>query len=61
MSFVPKELETHVNWRSSDVADPRRWTMMLTESDQRELDHALRAAKSVSDSTTLAPATFCTK
>jgi Taurine catabolism dioxygenase TauD, TfdA family len=49
MSFVPKELETHVNWRSSDVADPRRWTMMLTESDQRELDHALKAAKSVSD------------
>ena len=27
MSFVPRELETHVNWRSSDVADPRGWTI----------------------------------
>ena len=49
MSFVPRELETHVNWRSSDVADPRGWTMELTDADQRELDHALQIAKSVSD------------
>jgi hypothetical protein len=49
MSFVPKELETHIDWRSSDVADPRQWTMELTDGDKRELDHALQVAKSASD------------
>src|SRR5208282_2054468 len=49
MPFTPKELETHIDWRSSDVSDPGRWTVELTESDHRELDHALQTAKSVSD------------
>jgi hypothetical protein len=49
VSFVPKELETHIDWRASDVADPATWTLMLTDADQRELDHALHVAKSVSD------------
>ena len=49
MSFVPKELETHIDWRASDVADPRQWTMELTDADSRELHHALQVAKSVSD------------
>jgi hypothetical protein len=45
----PRPLETHVNWRSADVADPQSWTVDLTERDTRELDHALKAAGSVSD------------
>ena len=49
MSFTPKLLETHIDWRSSEVADPERWTVELTPSDQRELDHALQTAKSASD------------
>src|ERR1700733_1051448 len=44
----PRQLETHVDWRSSDVADPRTWTVELTEQDSRELAHALTVAKSVS-------------
>jgi len=49
MSFTPKELETHIDWRSKDVADPAQWTVELSQSDHRELDHALQTAKSVSD------------
>jgi hypothetical protein len=49
MSFQPKQLETHINWRSSDVADPAKWTIELTPSDHRELGNALKTAKSVSD------------
>jgi Taurine catabolism dioxygenase TauD, TfdA family len=49
MSFAPKELETHIDWRSRDVADSAKWTVLLSESDHRELDHALETAKSVSD------------
>lgn len=49
MTFTPKPLETHVNWRKADVADPSRWTLSLTDSDKRELDHALKVAKSVSE------------
>lgn len=45
MSFAPRALETHVAWRSSDVADPTRWTVELTERDHRELDHALTVAR----------------
>ena len=48
MSFTPKPLETHVNWRKADVADPSRWTLTLTDADKRELDQALNVAKSVS-------------
>jgi len=44
-----KPLETHIAWTSADVADPRVWTVELTPADHRELDHALNAAKSVSD------------
>jgi hypothetical protein len=49
MPFAPKPLETHIDWRSSDVADPTRWTVELTASDHRELDHALETAKSASE------------
>jgi hypothetical protein len=48
MSVVPKPLETHVNWRAADVADPERWTLRLSENDHRELDRALAHAKSKS-------------
>lgn len=49
MTFQPRALETHVNWRSSDVADPARWTLVLDEADKRELDAALNVAKAKSD------------
>lgn len=49
MTFTPKPLETHINWRSPDVADPSRWTVVLSDADKRELDHALAVAKSVSE------------
>ena len=43
-----RSLETHIDWTSDDVADPRVWTVELTPSDHRELDAALARAKSVS-------------
>lgn len=45
MTFVPRKLETHVNWRSHDVQDPDAWTLYLDAADQRELDAALRHAR----------------
>src|ERR1700733_4602545 len=45
---IPRALETHIDWTSDDVADPRVWTVELTQSDHRELDAALASAKSVS-------------
>jgi len=47
--MTPHPLETHIDWTSKDVADPSVWTVALTPQDQRELDHALAHAKSVSD------------
>jgi hypothetical protein len=47
--MTPRVLEPHVDWSSADVADPKVWTVALTESDHRELDAALTHAKSVSD------------
>src|SRR5260370_585450 len=41
-------LEPHVNWRAADVAEAASWTVELTESDHRELDAALRVARSIS-------------
>ncbi len=49
MSFTPRLLEDHINWRSSDVAEPARWTVALTESDTSELDRALGVAKARSN------------
>jgi hypothetical protein len=43
-----RPLETHIDWTSDDVADPRVWTVELTAQDHRELDAALARAKSVS-------------
>ena len=48
MSFTPRPLESHVNWRAADVADPAQWTVELTPADHRELDAALANAKGVS-------------
>lgn len=48
MSFTPRKLDTHVNWRAADVRDPEQWTLRLTADDQRELDHALRTAQAKS-------------
>src|SRR5262252_4961590 len=48
MPFKPRVLEPHVNWRAADVADPGRWTLELTESDHRELEAALKFARSIS-------------
>ena len=47
--MIPRKLDTHVDWSSASVADPASWTVTLTETDHRELDHALAQAKSVSD------------
>jgi alpha-ketoglutarate-dependent taurine dioxygenase len=49
IAFEPKPLETHVDWRAGDVADPATWTVELDAADLRELDAALVAAKSVSE------------
>jgi hypothetical protein len=45
----PRPLETHIDWHSEDVADSSVWTLRLTDSDHRELDRALKTAKSHSD------------
>lgn len=45
----PRPLEAHIDWHHDDVQDERAWTYELTARDQRELDHALSTAKSVSD------------
>jgi hypothetical protein len=47
--FTPKPLETHIGWRSHDVADPATWTMQLTAADHAELAAALAVAKRVSN------------
>lgn len=49
MSFMPKPLDIHVNWRSSDVADPACYTVELSPGDHAELDAALDVAKATSD------------
>jgi len=46
---MPRPLETHIDWTSADVADPKVWTVELDATDHRELHHALAKAKSVSD------------
>lgn len=45
MSIIPRKLDTHVDWRAKDVADPAAWTVALTADDHAELDRALRHAK----------------
>lgn len=44
-----RALETHVNWRSADVADPAQWTVELTREDHEELAQALAVAKAKSE------------
>ena len=41
-------LDTHVDWRRDDVADPASWTVNFTDEDQAELANALAHAKTVS-------------
>lgn len=48
-STVPQVIETHAEWRSSDVTDPTEWTLRLDDGDLRELDAALDHARSVAD------------
>ena len=43
------ELETHANWRATDVGDADDWTLRLTPAHHAELDHALATARSVTD------------
>jgi len=47
--MIPRQLDTHVNWKADDVRDAARWTVTLSPADHRELDHALGVARSVSD------------
>ena len=44
-----RPLETHVAWHHNDVQDERAWTVELTDTDRRELDHALAVAKAQSN------------
>jgi hypothetical protein len=48
MSATPRVLESHIDWRATDVSDPNRWTVRLDDNDHRELDEALIRAKSIS-------------
>ena len=46
------ELETHANWRASDIGDTGDtgdWTLHLSDSHHRELDAALAHARTVTD------------
>jgi hypothetical protein len=42
-------LETHAEWRATDVTDPAAWTLGLTDDHLAELDAALAHARSVTD------------
>lgn len=44
--MTPMPLETHANWRSTDVQDESAWTLALSDQDKEELDAALRIALS---------------
>ncbi len=48
-SDAPVELETHANWRASDIGNPDEWTLRLTDGHHGELDAALARARSVTD------------
>jgi hypothetical protein len=43
------ELETHANWRATDVGDPDDWTLRLSDDHHAELDAALAQARSITD------------
>jgi hypothetical protein len=45
----PSILETGAEWHRPDVADPEAWTERLNASELRELDEALRHARSQSE------------
>jgi hypothetical protein len=45
VKLSPRPLETHVDWTREDVQDESKWTVELTDTDKRELDHALAVAK----------------
>jgi len=43
------ELETHANWRASDIGNTDDWTLHLTGAHHGELDAALAHARSVAN------------
>ena len=43
-----RELEPAAEWRAADVADPKAWTLHLSNDDRAELDAALAVAKAKS-------------
>jgi alpha-ketoglutarate-dependent taurine dioxygenase len=45
----PVELETHADWRASDIGNADDWTLHLTDVHHAELDAALAQARSVTD------------
>ena len=47
--MILKPLETHANWRHTDVLDEAQWTLQLSAADKQELDAALRLALAKSD------------
>ena len=47
--FQPEVLETSCEWSAADVADPERWTEVLTAKEIAEVDEAIRHARTKSD------------
>jgi hypothetical protein len=49
MTITPRVLETQCEWTAAEVADEALWTEHFSETEQAELDAALRHALSKSD------------
>ncbi|HKU40022.1 MAG TPA: TauD/TfdA family dioxygenase [Polyangiales bacterium] len=45
----PEVLETQCEWSAADVADPAKWTEVLTPQEIREIDDAIAHARAKSD------------
>lgn len=48
-SITVTQLDTHVNWRRENLADPALRTVVVSDADRAELARALAHAKTVSD------------
>ena len=45
----PEVLEEACEWTAEDVADPATWTVVLSDPEIAEIDHAIRVARDKSD------------
>jgi hypothetical protein len=46
--MMPEVLETSCEWMADDVADPARWTVVLSDSEVAEIERALAVARAKS-------------